>query len=108
MAVGAKLKVLTMDSKTNYIEPLFVIRDNYAIPLEEVTDNGNVKITFKKINTENGTIDLVVKEKNNTQKEFVVLKAVVFPAINVLWIGCFIMIIGTVLSIIKRIKQIKN
>ncbi len=34
--------------------------------------------------------------------DFIVMRAIVFPQINVLWIGCIIMIIGTIIAIIER------
>ncbi len=34
--------------------------------------------------------------------DFIVMRAIVFPQINILWIGCIIMIIGTVIAIIER------
>jgi cytochrome c-type biogenesis protein CcmF len=43
-----------------------------------------------------------MSEKVNNTKEFVVLEAYMFPFINVLWIGCIVMVIGTVVAILER------
>jgi len=39
-----------------------------------------------------------------TTTAIIVLKALVFPWINILWAGCVIMIIGTVMAIRRRVK----
>ena len=41
-------------------------------------------------------------------KAFIIMKAIIFPGINILWIGCILMIIGSVLAIRKRLKQAKE
>jgi cytochrome c-type biogenesis protein CcmF len=41
-------------------------------------------------------------------KEFIVLQAIVFPYINLLWIGILIMMIGTAMAIIYRVKRTKK
>lgn len=33
------------------------------------------------------------------------MEAIIFPYINVLWMGCIIMIIGTVIAIVERIRK---
>lgn len=38
---------------------------------------------------------------------YVILKAIEFPFINILWAGCIVMVIGTVIAIIHRNKQNK-
>jgi cytochrome c-type biogenesis protein CcmF len=42
------------------------------------------------------------------KKDYIILKAIVFPYINLLWGGCIIMIIGTVIAIFNRIQQSKK
>jgi cytochrome c-type biogenesis protein CcmF len=46
------------------------------------------------------TADLMVKQ-TDPKDDYIVLKALVFPYINVLWLGVVIMVIGFLISIIK-------
>jgi len=39
-----------------------------------------------------------------TNEDNVLMKAIVFPYINILWLGCFIMIIGSIMAVFSRIK----
>jgi len=36
-----------------------------------------------------------------------VMKAVMFPYINVLWVGCITMALGTFIAVIERVKKLK-
>ncbi len=38
--------------------------------------------------------------------DFVTLKAYEFPFINVLWLGILVMVVGIVMSIVQRVKQL--
>ena len=59
------------------------------------------KLQLRKIEGEN--LELGVKELNRGL-QFVTLKVYKFPFINVLWIGTFIMAVGLLMSMMKRIR----
>jgi cytochrome c-type biogenesis protein CcmF len=42
---------------------------------------------------------------NVFEREFVVLQAIVFPGINILWIGCILMALGTFMAVRQRWKR---
>jgi cytochrome c-type biogenesis protein CcmF len=42
------------------------------------------------------------------EKEYLIMKAIIFPWINLLWLGILIMMIGTVMAVVYRIKQNKR
>ncbi|MBK8498897.1 MAG: cytochrome c biogenesis protein CcsA [Flavobacteriales bacterium] len=44
---------------------------------------------------------------NVAEAEFVVMHAIVFPGINILWIGCILLALGTGLAVWQRIKGAK-
>lgn len=66
-----------------------------------------LKFAFWKINPDEGTIEITMSEKLANNKDFIVMKAFVFPYINVLWLGCIIMAIGTGIAIRERIRIFK-
>ena len=67
-----------------------------------------VRFTFSKIDPSTGKLDLAVSEKKSNKKEFIIMKAIVFPGINILWTGCFVFIFGMLLTIRKRIRKLKG
>ena len=104
LAVGADLRIIDINSQTYRAMPLYVIRGNYLMPVEASVDALGLKFAFTKINTENGKIDITLMEKKSANKDFIILKAIIFPGINILWIGCVLMMIGTILAIIQRLR----
>jgi cytochrome c-type biogenesis protein CcmF len=60
---------------------------------------------FWQIDPEKGTIQISLQEKKSNIRDYIVMQAMIFPCINILWIGCIIMAIGTLLSIWERIKN---
>ena len=40
-----------------------------------------------------------------SEREFVVLQAIVFPGINILWVGCILMALGTFMAVRQRVKR---
>lgn len=45
---------------------------------------------------------------NVAEAEFVVMHAIVFPGINVLWIGCVLLALGTGMAVWQRVRGTKN
>jgi len=107
IAVGADLRVIDINSQVYHAVPLYIIKGNYLMPEEATVEQLGLKFAFTKINTENGKIDITLLEKKANNKDFIILKAIIFPWINVLWIGCLLLIIGTILAITQRLRSKK-
>ncbi|MCA6364778.1 MAG: cytochrome c biogenesis protein CcsA [Bacteroidetes bacterium] len=67
-----------------------------------------LKLTFYKVNPQNGRIDVYASEQNNVKRDFIVMEATIFPAINILWIGCLVMFFGTMLAVRERWKTLRK
>lgn len=106
IAVGAKLKIIDINKKEYDAEPVFIVKENMIHSLEDTISDLGLKIAFNKISPETAKISLVISEKKTNIKEFIIMKAVIFPYINVLWIGCILLIFGIIVAIRQRI--IKN
>lgn len=101
IAVKAKLTVLDNDVEIN-LEPVFLIRENQIGKIPYIDHDLGVKVE----------IDNIVPEKNqfvfkvNTyQKDYIVMKALVKPHINVLWAGTVIVLIGFCVAIYRRYDE---
>lgn len=42
---------------------------------------------------------------NVFEREFVVMQAIVFPGINILWAGCILMFVGTLMAVRRRLRN---
>ena len=107
IAVGAKLKIFDVYGKTFDLMPVYYITDSIPNTIETKLDELGLKFAFWQVNPETGKVDISVSEKRSSKKDFIVMKAIVFPGINILWMGCFIMIIGTTMAVRYRLKRNK-
>ncbi|MCX6275921.1 MAG: cytochrome c biogenesis protein CcsA [Bacteroidetes bacterium] len=105
IAVGAQLLIEDINKNTYNAEPLFIIHDMQVYSKEALVDTLGVKFSFGKIDPATGKLDLAVAEKKANKKEFIIMKAIIFPGINILWMGCILMILGSFIAIRQRIKS---
>jgi cytochrome c-type biogenesis protein CcmF len=105
IAAKAYLRVLDVSQHIYNASPVYYIEDNMQLSKPALVNELGLKFTFDKIDPDKGQVLITLQEKSDNVKDFIVMQAMIFPYINVLWIGCFVMIIGTVLAIIERIKK---
>src|SRR5207244_380242 len=99
LAVAAMLKVEDMNKNIYRARPLFIIHNFEVFTKDAILDALGLKFAFNKIDPSTGKIDIIVHEKKTNKKEFIIMKAIIFPGINLLWTGCVLMILGSLLAI---------
>jgi len=102
LVVTAVLKATDINGRVYRATPRYILKQNMVLPDEFVLDELGLKFIFWKINPNEGSIEIQMSEKVSNTKEFVVLEAYMFPFINVLWLGCLVMVIGTIVAIVER------
>ncbi|MCF2497297.1 cytochrome c biogenesis protein CcsA [Dyadobacter chenhuakuii] len=100
-AVKAVIRVLDKD-KEYVVTPSFVIRDRMVARKPEVNNDLGMRIQFQEINPQTGQFSFAV---NTTQRDFIVMKAIEKPLINILWLGTFVLVIGFIMATIRRFKD---
>jgi cytochrome c-type biogenesis protein CcmF len=108
IAVTAYLNIVDINKKQYLATPTYIIRKGQISSKEDKVDALGLLIGFVKINPEDSKFDIAIAEKKSNSREFIIMKAIIFPQINILWFGCLLMIIGTVTAIIKRIRDIQK
>ncbi len=108
LEVTAILKAYDSKGHVFRAMPKYSIKNNMQIPGEYVIEELGLKFVFWKINPEEGSIEITMSERIGNTKDFIVMEAHLFPFINVLWIGCIIMALGTAIAIMERIRQIRR
>lgn len=105
IAVTANLRVLDVN-KVYEAKPVYIIHNNVIEPPKPAkVDALGLQFMFWKVSPETGSVEISLQEKKSNKKDYIVMQAFVFPYINILWGGCIIMVIGTLLAIIERIKK---
>jgi cytochrome c-type biogenesis protein CcmF len=104
VAVKARIKI---QGKTQdyYLEPVYLIRDNFAARIPDENEALGIRLTVLQIIPDK---DALVLGINTSQKDYIILKAIEKPFINLLWTGTLVLMIGFTIATIRRAKEIKK
>lgn len=105
LVVGATLLIEDINKKLYNSEPLFMIKNFSILTREAIINELGLKFSFDKIDPSNGKIRISVAEKRSNKKDFIIMKAIIFPGINILWTGCLLMITGSLIALRKRLRK---
>jgi cytochrome c-type biogenesis protein CcmF len=108
LEVTAVLRCIDVKNRVFFARPRFVIKHAVVIPMEDVVDALGLKLVFWKINPEEGSIEITLSERLSNNRDFIVMEAYVFPYINILWLGCLIMAIGTGIAVVERMRILRR
>lgn len=102
VAVQATIKVQG-EHEAYYAKPIFLIKGKTQVGRlpDEINDLG-IKITLLNIVPETNEFLLGI---NARQKDWVVVKALEKPYINILWLGTFVLMIGFGMAMVRRFKD---
>jgi len=106
LAVAADLTVKTMDGKFFSAKPIYAIHENRGYSYDDVLNELGLTFRLTEIIPDHQQVILSIAEKK-PEKDFIVMTAIVFPFINLLWLGVVITISGFIISIV-RIWQKRN
>ena len=68
-----------------------------------------LKVEITRINPEKRNVEVVLYEvQTAAQKDYIIMQAIEFPWINILWLGCVLMVIGSFMAMAKRFAENRN
>ena len=101
LAVAAHFRLTGGGPDTNFTA-LYIVRDSLLIPdMVTLADRG-VKVRIDGFRPAEATFETVVWENLSIRRDFIVMQAIVFPQINLLWLGCLIMTAGALMAVRSR------
>lgn len=109
IGVAATFELIDRNMNRRMVTPKFYAnKQTGTTRQEEVIDTlSGTKFIFWKVRPETGEIDVYHAVMMSKKPDFIIIEVSEFPAINVLWIGCIVMIIGTVIAIGERMRKSK-
>jgi cytochrome c-type biogenesis protein CcmF len=107
IAVRATLNIRAMNGFSQTAEPLFIIRNSRIISEPVSFTDLGLNFRFVNINPSEETFTIAVAE-TEAIPDYIVMKAIVFPQINLLWLGFILMTLGFVVSIIRIFMKQKK
>ncbi len=84
--------------------PIYILKGREVYTKPDTLEGGNIVFYFDHVDPVKGEINIRMTEMQPEEQDFVILKAIVFPYINILWSGIVIMFLGTAIAIRNRIK----
>lgn len=102
VAVQATI-VVNGERNPYYAEPIFLIKDKSQVGRisSEISELG-IKITLLNIHPEAGEFTLGL---NTRQKDWVIIKAMEKPYINLLWLGTGVIMVGFTVAMVRRFRE---
>jgi len=75
------------------------------MPFPDTVTAESLVIQVQKVN--GSQVELGIKESDSVM-QYITLKAYKFPMINLLWLGTILMVIGFMMSVIRRVQVNRN
>lgn len=98
--------------------PLYLIRDNSVINLKDEIPELGLHVRVPRIDPSNETVDIWLARhqvalkgipiqiaKKSFRTDYIVLEAIIFPGINLFWLGSTLMMVGLFIAMIHRRRQ---
>ncbi len=97
IAVEARLTAYSVSGSLGSLAPVYLIKGNEASSVPDTLRDIGVSIVINKIIPEDDAIEMGIRQRAQ-QDDWIVMKAIIFPYIRVLWTGIVIMAIGFFIS----------
>ncbi len=118
IAVQAELEVRNKAGiLTDVLKPVFIIRENQPNFIRDFRPRSGLAANFVKIDPATGKMEFIIGERKQDletypiriaedvpRSDFIVLEAIVFPGINLFWLGSLLMMGGFFISIYIRYR----
>ena len=105
IVVRSALPFVASNGDADTLRPVYRLEGNTVTAEPAYSADGGIRIAFKEIKPESGEFVFAIAEKADYEKPFIVIKASIFPMINLLWMGCIIMVIGSFMAMYERSKR---
>jgi len=98
--------VRDLQGNIDTVKPSFLIQGLSLQTIPDTAKGNGLVVEVKKINPKTSTIEVEMQRKKyQNQDDFIIMKAVIFPWIKLLWAGCFLIVIGSLMAVAERFKK---
>ncbi len=108
VAVMARFRIRSLDNQDRILQPVFAIRGGAVLSFESEDEAAGIRIKINSLNPDKGTLNIAISEKIPESRDYLIMKAMVFPWINMLWAGTVVLIIGFSISVMHRYHDAKR
>jgi cytochrome c-type biogenesis protein CcmF len=118
IALGATLTITNEAGQQYTAAPLFLVRDARPFSLKDEVPKEGLHIQFASIDPTTGNMTINVAQATEEQRvvpveiaenagrsDYILLQAIIFPGIKLVWIGSILMLIGLAIGLWHRMTQ---
>jgi cytochrome c-type biogenesis protein CcmF len=104
--IAVKASITFQGEHQDYVaEPVFIIRNRMIGRIPDRVNDLGIEITLMNIHPESGQFSLGLRTR---QKDYIILKALEKPMINLLWGGTFMVMVGFTIAIVRRCREFRK
>ena len=118
IALAADLNVTAPDGSTYDAHPVYLIRDSRSFNLKDEIEALGLHFRFEEIDPKSETLTIALAQvpenqrkipfeiaENAPRSDYIVLEAIIFPGINLVWLGSILMLAGLAISLWRRLSM---
>ena len=91
--------------QTYTLNPIFIIKDKMMGNIPAVNEDIGAKVSFLNIHPNEGKFELAIE---TSQQDYIIMKAIEMPFINVLWLGTIVLMLGFSVAIYRRYTEFRK
>ncbi|WP_311136688.1 hypothetical protein [Hymenobacter cellulosilyticus] len=93
------------EKKQYHVHPMFVVRNNQVGRVSDEVEDLGLRLVFINVDPTKQKFTFGV---STTQKDYIILKAMEKPFINLLWSGTLLMAVGFGMALVKRRREARS
>lgn len=106
IVIQADFEVFNETGLVDTMKPMYIVRDSSMfLPSGVQSDVAGLRLAIEELHSDDSGIKIAVSENIKNRREFIVFQAIVFPGINILWLGCIVMTLGGLLAVFRRTRK---
>jgi cytochrome c-type biogenesis protein CcmF len=94
-----------MTGEKYHSKAYYTIVEDRVHPIPGIVDELGLRFTFSNLKVDEKKVEIKFAEHKSRIKDYIIMQAIIFPYINVLWIGIILMVLGTFIAVLQRIKS---
>ncbi len=100
--ITARMEVITHFGRSYEVNPSFILKDGYVSYEDDAARDLDLRFRFSDVTDKPFTIELEVFEERT---DFIIIKTIIFPFINLLWLSIIVMMAGFWITFRYRWKR---
>jgi len=105
LRLTAKLRLINLMGQEFRASATYLLQGNQLTREDAFFEEAGFKFRFEDVMEDSNDILLKAWQKEDPDaRPFIVMKTIVFPFINILWLGCILMVVGSFIAVYQRLK----